>query len=290
MRHGVGKKVIMVMLDGFGVPPEGWRASVYGRYCPPRFIELLEQRSIPLDACLGVPGIPQSATGQTSLFCGVNAQAYMGRHVHAFPGKKLRELIRRRNIFKSVIQSGGSSVFANAYVRRGLEELAKTRFRSVTTVMTAAALGKVLGREELSRGRALLHDITNVSLSGEFGIPVISPELAAENLVNLASDYDFTLFEYFMTDRAGHKTSRHLLPQVLEDVGRFVAHLSGLLGEGMVLLLSSDHGNCEDMETHIHTRNPVPLLLTGGGDVEYLSIDAIDQVHDLALDILGMHA
>ncbi|HXT50199.1 MAG TPA: phosphoglyceromutase, partial [Thermoanaerobaculia bacterium] len=38
-----------------------------------------------LDAVLGVPGLPQSGTGQTTLFTGVNAQASIGHHVPALP-------------------------------------------------------------------------------------------------------------------------------------------------------------------------------------------------------------
>src|SRR5688572_10550874 len=38
-----------------------------------------------VDACLGVPGTPQSATGQAALFTGVNAAAALGHHLMAFP-------------------------------------------------------------------------------------------------------------------------------------------------------------------------------------------------------------
>ncbi|HEY9807154.1 MAG TPA: hypothetical protein V6D04_11335, partial [Candidatus Obscuribacterales bacterium] len=37
-----------------------------------------------IDATLGVPGLPQSATGQTALFTGCNAPAFLGRHQSAF--------------------------------------------------------------------------------------------------------------------------------------------------------------------------------------------------------------
>ena len=43
-----------------------------------------------VDACLGVPGLPQSATGQTALFTGVNAPALVGDHITAFPTQRLK--------------------------------------------------------------------------------------------------------------------------------------------------------------------------------------------------------
>src|SRR5512145_901748 len=45
----------------------------------------------PIDACLGVDGLPQSATGQTTMLTGVNAAAALGRHKEGFPGPRLRE-------------------------------------------------------------------------------------------------------------------------------------------------------------------------------------------------------
>ena len=281
------RKVIMMMFDGFGVPPEGWDKSVYGDYCSGDFIGLFRDYSVPLDACLGVEGIPQSATGQCSLFCGVNAPEYVGCHMHAFPGKELRRLIRERNIFKAVKAKGLKAVFANAYVSRGLEELENTRFRSVTTVMTASAIGSVFRSAELIAGKAVLHDITNESAPEEFNIPVISPEQAARNLTGISREYDFTLFEFFLTDRGGHKTNRELLPEILGRLDRFTVAVRDELPEGTLLIISSDHGNCEDLSTHTHTLNPVPLLVYGKERPENIAeVKSIDQVYDFILNLL----
>ena len=35
---------------------------------------------VPTDACMGVDGIPQSATGQASIMAGVNVPSYIGKH------------------------------------------------------------------------------------------------------------------------------------------------------------------------------------------------------------------
>lgn len=41
-----------------------------------------------LDANLGMEGLPQSATGQTSLLTGVNGARLLGRHLNAFPTRR----------------------------------------------------------------------------------------------------------------------------------------------------------------------------------------------------------
>jgi 2,3-bisphosphoglycerate-independent phosphoglycerate mutase len=40
-----------------------------------------------LDACLGVPGLPQSATGQASLLTGINVPAKIGYHYGPKPNQ-----------------------------------------------------------------------------------------------------------------------------------------------------------------------------------------------------------
>src|SRR6266568_2629938 len=67
------------------------------------------------DACLGVPGRPQSATGQATLLTGENAPAALGRHLLGFPNALLRELLVRRSLFRCLGEAGRSATFANAY-------------------------------------------------------------------------------------------------------------------------------------------------------------------------------
>ena len=68
-----------------------------------------------LDARLGVPGRPQSATGQATLLTGENAPALLGRHLLGFPDRTLRELLERRSIFRRLAAGGLRAAFANAY-------------------------------------------------------------------------------------------------------------------------------------------------------------------------------
>ena len=39
---------------------------------------------------LGIEGLPQSATGQTALFTGINAAQLLGRHLFGFPNQPFR--------------------------------------------------------------------------------------------------------------------------------------------------------------------------------------------------------
>ena len=82
----------VLFVDGVGLPPEPLAESIYAGL--PALNRLLSPPCcVPLDACLGVPGIPQSATGQTAIFTGVNAAARLGRHSEGFPGPELRAII-----------------------------------------------------------------------------------------------------------------------------------------------------------------------------------------------------
>ena len=60
----------------------------------------------PIDAVLGVPGLPQSATGQTTLLAGVNAQAVLGKHLTGFPNGALRALLLEHSVLRRIVEGG----------------------------------------------------------------------------------------------------------------------------------------------------------------------------------------
>lgn len=272
------------MIDGFGIPESGWNNSIYSKYCSSKFIELLDKYSFPIDATLGVDGIPQSATGQTALFTGINAAEVLNRHISGFPGSRLCDIISNQNIFDSLIKRNLKVAFANAYVKHSLEELSKMRFKSVTTVMTELALGKVKSLDDLLNGDAIYHDITRKSLASKESIDMITPEVAAIDLAQIASKHDFILFEYFLTDRAGHKMDEVKLGSVLDDFSRFFTALIDNVGDDIGVVLSSDHGNCEDISIKQHTLNPVPLFVYNLPPVNKDEVFAIDHVYNYILN------
>jgi 2,3-bisphosphoglycerate-independent phosphoglycerate mutase len=257
------KKTVMIMVDGFGIPEGGWYDSVYTRFCKKGFTELIAHNSEPVTSDLGISGIPQSATGQTALFTGKNAAKVMNGHMPGFPGPTLRKLISQENLFSKLLEKGFEVTFANAYVQHTLQQLAKMRLRSVTTVMTEASIGWVKNLHDLLAGNAVYHDLTGKTISGEFNVNKISPLRAAENLAKIAQENDFTLFEYFLTDRAGHKQDMSFLAETLSEFSAFFCFLVELAANEISIILTSDHGNCEDPSTRHHTRNPVPFFLHG---------------------------
>lgn len=223
-------------------------------------------RLISADARLGVPGTPQSATGGSSLFTGVNAPAHVGKHIQGYPNAPLRELISREGILRKTRERGARVDFANAYTSRFFER-GRTRHRSVTTVM-AESSGIPLKRvEDLKRGEAVHRDFTNrILVESGLDLEEISPEEAGGRLGRLAGSRDLLIYEYFQTDIVGHRGTLEEAREVLESLNRFLqAALRELDPARDTFVLSSDHGNIEDMRASSHTLNNVPILLWGKG-------------------------
>ncbi len=243
---------------------------VYSGVCP-NLLELLKNHATSIDASLGVAGIPQSATGQTALMTGVNAARHMGRHVAGFPGPSLQKVIRDNNIYDKLGALGYTSTFANAYYVEDVKEVESRKIKSVTTVSALQAFGCVRDKAMLEQGKAVYQDLTCESLrargyEGDLHTPVQS----AQALVAIARDYDFTLFEYFQTDRMGHKGTWDDMLGVLALFDEFLGALIPYAREdGVLFVLTSDHGNIERFGARAHSQNPVPLVAIGQGS-DYL--------------------
>ena len=261
--------VLLILLDGVGLPlSRPLSESVYADF--PVLLELLERRSRPLDACLGVPGPPQSATGQTAIFTGINAPARLGEHIQGFPNARLRRMVASANVFTRLLARGVSCTFANAYVRGPGAEL-PLMLRSVTTVATLSAFGQTRSREDLLRGEAVYHDLTRWTLPerGIEDVPRISEHRAARDLWRVARSVRFCLFEFFLTDRMAHRGTPEQRRRVLRSLDLFLGELRGqCVSRRELLLLVSDHGNIEDESRRGHTRNPVPWIAFGRGSRE----------------------
>lgn len=229
-----------------------------------------------IDACLGVPGLPQSATGQTTLFTGVNAPHYMGRHVEGFPGPSLRNLIVEGNLLLNLTRRGQRARFANGYLAESTEEIRARRFKSVTTVASLTCPETFCLREHLLANQAVFHDITRATMRqrGYTG-PLVTPQQAAEHLIQVALANDFTLFEFFLTDLAGHSRKLSEAVETLTLLDAFLEPVFSMAAEQEILVvLTSDHGNIESMDAHGHTTNAVPLIATGPG-AEIMQRDAV---------------
>ena len=259
------KRILFLFVDGLGMGADDPAVNpVFSGSCP-ILADLLRRIAVPIDASMGVAGFPQSATGQAALLTGENAAMLMGRHVEGFPGPKLKELIREKNVFLRLNAMGLKSTFANAYFIDDSKELDQWRVQSVTTVATLSAFGAVRDRRLMEKGKAVYQDIVRDELRprGYTG-PRISPADAAEHLAKIVVENDFTLFEYFQTDRAGHAGEPDKVRQVLSIFDEFITPLLSHAERGeFLIILTSDHGNIEDLSTGGHTMNPVPFIAVG---------------------------
>jgi 2,3-bisphosphoglycerate-independent phosphoglycerate mutase len=220
-----------------------------------------------VDASLGVPGLPQSATGQTTLFTGVNAALVLGHHHYGFPGPRLRRLLEERSILKQVAAAGRTAAFLNAYtpVFFDLGEKVWERSMSASSWNNRAAGLPFLSFEDRREGRAVFHDITGRT-AREKGLdtPLLSPAEAGRVLAEAASAYDFSIYEFFLTDRVGHTGDLDRALSIVAELETFLAAaLTATNLETSHVILTSDHGNMEDMSVKSHTHHPVPVLAWG---------------------------
>jgi 2,3-bisphosphoglycerate-independent phosphoglycerate mutase len=244
----------------------------------------------PLDACLGVEGLPQSGTGQTALFTGVNAAAVEGMHIAAYPTAALRALIEKHSLLKQAKEMGKRATFANAYSDRYWELVAERRLHhSATTLTSMAAALRFRTLADLQRGEALYWDIVHLALRERLGAewPLLAPEEAGRRLAHLAAEHDLVLYESFLPDLVGHRRISLSYTYLLDVIDRFLGSLLQNLDGDVSLVLCSDHGNLEDPETKGHTYNPVPLLVVGSAAPYFGAASAITDVTPAILGVLA---
>ncbi len=251
--------------------PRGWKPPEDGGR-PPELPPVERLRPLPhrgaavaTDASLGLPGFPQSATGQTTLLTGVNAALVIDRHLYGYPSPSLRRLLEQHSILRRIHAAGQRPVFLNAF-RPRFFELGDAVWDKPMSATSWANKGlPFLGIEDLRAGRAVYQDITHDSLRERgIDIEVREPEEAGAILARESAGYDFVLFEFFQTDKAGHQMDAEKARYELRKLERFLdGTLAGLDLESTTVVLTSDHGNIEDLSSKSHTCNPVPTFVFG---------------------------
>lgn len=238
----------------------------------------------PIDAVLGVEGVPQSATGQTTLLTGVNAQADLGKHLTGFPNDRLRELLLEHSLLRSFSRAGREARFLNAFRPRFFELPRERQLHfSATTVATLAAEVPFFDLEDIARGASVYQEFTNGELIERgFEVEPLTPREAGGILGQASLGWEFALYEYFQTDRAGHSQDHERCREQLARLDVFVSRVLQVVldePEPPLVLLTSDHGNLEDLSTRRHTAAPVPLIAWGDGAREFVGrIERLDQV------------
>lgn len=287
--------VLLIFIDGLGIGEKDGKNPLYlaGEIEPLAHFRseskkiFLEGMLIPTDPRLGVEGRPQSASGQTTIYTGINAPKFLGYHKQGFPNQLLREVIAEHSIFLQLKKKGiEEMVFANAYTPQFFKET--PRWKSATTCAVEAAGMQYRTLPDLLGKRALFHDFTNQQLIEKgFDVPFTSPFEAAEILANLAEDYRFTLYEYFITDKIGHEQNFDKARTHLPLLAEFVRHtVSKVNLKKTTVILTSDHGNIEDLSVRNHTLNDVPTIIWGRNKEE--TAETIKDLTDITPAIIKL--
>lgn len=221
-----------------------------------------------LDANLGMPGLPQSATGQASLLTGKNVPQLVGEHYGPKPNKPVAAIVREDNLFIQLTQRGYRAALLNAYPPRYFEgvESGKRLFSAIPLAVTSAGI-LLKTADDFFAGTGFSVDFTGQGWRRQLGYkdaPQMKAEEAGRHLSKEVKKYDLAFFEFWPSDYAGHHQDRQGAIDLLEQID---AVLGGLLSdwnddEGLILI-TSDHGNMEDLSQRHHTTNPVPALVIG---------------------------
>lgn len=232
----------------------------------------------PIDANLDVEGLPQSGTGQTTLFTGENASKVIGKHFGPYPHTGIKYLLKEKSIFHSIIEIGKKPYFMNAYPPVFFEHAKRRNRWSCTTLMTRSADLKLNSTEEVLNGEALTAEIVQNAWIERLNIdlPKIDATEAARRLLNVVPNYDLVMYEYYLTDKAGHNQRIEDARTVLKTLDEFLLHIIKEKRSQDTLVITSDHGNLEDLSTKTHTRNEVPLFVMGEG------VNALGEIKSLA--------
>jgi bisphosphoglycerate-independent phosphoglycerate mutase (AlkP superfamily) len=90
------------------------------------------------------------------------------------------------------------------------------------------------------------------------------PYEVGKSIPSKFSHYGLCIYEYFLTDKIGHDQNWELAEKSIRDLESFIlGFLDAMNPLEDTLILTSDHGNMEDLSTGTHTKNPVPTMLSG---------------------------
>src|SRR3989337_2401806 len=267
-------------MDGAGLGPEDPKVNPFAKADMPSLRAALGGRRllaasapcagadatlVAIDANLDMPGDPQSATGQAALLTGRNVPAEVGEHYGPKPHPAVAAALHRGSVFTEVLARGGTAALLNAYPPRYFDTIASGRrlYSSIPMAVTDAGI-PLRTADDLRDGVALSADFTR--------------------------QVDMAWFDFWPSDVAGHRAD---LAQAVELLERFDQVLGGLLEawrDGPDLaIITSDHGNLEDLSERGHTRNPVPGILIGPADLRAAvapRLRRLTDFHDVILEAI----
>ncbi|MBU1098975.1 MAG: metalloenzyme [Bacteroidetes bacterium] len=252
-------------------------------------IESKEAFIFPTDACMGVDGLPQSGTGQTSIFAGFNAPKFIGKHFGPYPYSTLVPELEKKNIWKEFLDRGMNPTFLNAYPKVFFDYINSGRKRLSVTSLSCLLTGvRLYTPTDLRNGKGLSAEIDNSRWVERlnYNLPIIKSETAARRLLRISDKHELTVFEFFYTDHFGHGRHPDIFDYTLNVLDNFLYTVIKNIGN-RTLIICSDHGNLEDISVKSHTRNP-SLTITAGKHSELLS-NKIKSLYDIKHSILDLY-
>lgn len=299
------KRVMMIFVDGLGVGKNNPEINPLVRFKLDFFSEFfgkfptlknsrIENKYFtirPINATMGVEGLPQSGTGQTAIFCGFNASKFIGKHFGPYPYSTLKPIIQQKNIFIELEKRNFRTYFSNAYPQKFFDYLNNgRRTLSVTTFSYLSANKKLNDVNALLNQKAITAEIRNDIWNTKLGyqLPLIEPQKAGKIFYEISQDYHFNLFEYFLTDYAGHSRDFDYAYDVLIRLDGFLEGIISQMNFSKdLLILVSDHGNLEDLSVKGHTRNPAVGIFVGRKHKEFAEkIKVLYQIKNKIIDYL----
>jgi len=268
-------------MDGIGLGENNQAINPFANAKMPNLKSLLDGRSlfkesapfhgelatlIAIDPNVGVAGLPQSATGQAMLLTGINISAELGYHYGPKPNPEVAAYLND-SLFSRFAKAGKKTALLNAYPPRYFDGIdsGKRLYSSIPLAVTNAGLN-LFTQEDFLAGRALSADFTGDGWRTMLGFPdapAMDAPQAGRKLATLAKEYDFALFEYWASDYAGHHQEMDKAVELMETFDKVLSGLLEEMNDEFLVLITSDHGNMEDLSTRRHTDADVPALAIG---------------------------
>jgi 2,3-bisphosphoglycerate-independent phosphoglycerate mutase len=279
------KHVLLIFLDGIGLGKDDPTINPFAAANVPTLLGLANghrwlastgvQTSsrasfVPTDANMGVAGKPQSATGQAAILTGRNVPKLVGEHYGPRPNESIRAIISEDNIFKQVVARGMTASLLEAYPPQWHEAINRgKRLRASYQLAPYEAGIAHFTEADLYAGRALTMDWTGEGWRTQLGYtdsPLFTPQAGGAKMVELSRKYHFAMFPHWYTDTIGHRSTVEEGVRILELFDHVMA---GALAEWNddegLIIITSDHGNMEDLSHSKHTENLVPTIIIGSG-------------------------
>jgi len=242
-----------------------------------------------LSAMLARRGLPAEVEGWLS---------DRGKAVHAFQQHCYRCLTEHDPALRLPVafpREQVSDSFAEVIARAGLKQLRcgeSEKAAHVTWMFSGGREEPFLGEER--RLVASPRDVSSYRSRPEMSAPEVA-QRAAEAI--RGGDHDFILVNFANPDAVAHTGDLAAAIRAVEAVDAGVGAIAAAVREvGGALLVTSAHGNCEQMQDSLgkphegHTQNPVPLYYLNDDDIG-VALRSGGRIADVAptmLEILGV--